>query len=244
MHKILIVPKGLLPEESRSSLLRRRSLKLHAAPTAERTLAVVEKLRPALIMFSSQILEMGAENFCMAIKRIPGLEDTKLLMITDQVGDVADDYTGVQADGHLLSPVEDSDLYRTIAGLLKISLRGAKRVPVDLIARLDLLAKAVDGDVKTEVSILNLSQTGLLIESPVVLTVGSLGRVQFFLPGSSERLSLFCVVRMLADEILLHYGVELLANKEREKEMLGKFVQEIGKNKAGERALEGEGSGS
>jgi len=35
-----------------------------------------------------------------------------------------------------------------------------------------------------------------------------------------------------------------LANKEREKEMLRKFVQEIKKNKPGERALEGEGSSS
>ncbi len=239
MYKILIVPMDLLFEESRGSLLKRSSLNLHAASTAEKALVVSKKLRPELIMFSSQLHEMGAEKFCREIKEISGIEDTKLLMISDQV---ADDYTGVQADGHLVNPVDDSELYRTIAGLLNIRLRGAKRVPVDLIARLDLLAKAVDGDVKTEVSILNLSETGLLIESPVILGVCALGRVQFFLPGSSERLSLYCVVRMLTDEILLHYGVEFLANKASEKEFLRKFVQEIKRNRADHGAMSASGA--
>ena len=147
------------------------------------------------------------------------------MMLTNQLGGNMDDEFVQEVDAHLVNPVDSAQLFQTMASLLDIGLRSAKRVDVDLIGHVDLLDKGVDDDVKTAVNILNLCETGLLIESPVPMSIGSVGRMRFFLPGTSDELSLFCIVKLLANELVLHYGVEFVGLKTSEKEILKAFVQ-------------------
>ena len=60
-----------------------------------------------------------------------------------------------------------------------------------------------------------------------------MGRVRFFLPEASKRLSLYCLVRVLVDELALHYGVEFVGLKSAEKEMLRAFVRKVRSVKTG-----------
>jgi len=240
VHKILLVPKNLLSAASQASLLKRRSVELHAAASAQEALSRAETLSPDLVVFSAQIEDLPAEDFCHRLRIAPGCKNTKLLMITEKLGS-AEDLFGLPIDGHLVNPVADAQLMRTVAGLLNVRLREAERVPVDLVARLDLLAKSETDDKTVMVNILNLSKTGMRIEAPLALQEGALGRVQFYLPGSRERLTLYCVVRMLADEVLLHYGVELVGTLEPERRVLGEYVQGIQALSGGELAATPEG---
>jgi CheY-like chemotaxis protein len=226
MTKILVVPKNLLPQESTESLLSRRALTVHSAASAEEALSSARKWRPALILFSSRLPRMGVRKFCQSVRTDPDLKKTKLVMLTERVGENVNDFCDLQLDGHLVNPVDIGQLYQTVAGLLNIRLRGKKRVAVDLIARLNVLSKEDDEDVCTTVNILNLSETGTLLESPVLLPVGSLGRMRFYLPGGNGQLSVYSIVRMLTDEILLHYGVEFVAMMQSEKNQLKQFVEQ------------------
>ena len=224
-HRILLFPKEVIPNEQKASLLRRKSLEVRAASNASQALSFSRKWRPQQIVFSSQLPDTTAVKFCETIKSYPELDHTKLMMLTDQLGGNMDDEFVQGVDAHLVNPVDSAQLFQTMASLLDIGLRSAKRVDVDLIGHVDLLDKNVDDDVKTAVNILNLCESGLLIESPVPMSVGSVVRVRFFLPGTSDQLSLFCTVRLLANELILHYGVEFVGLKSEEKEKLRSFVQ-------------------
>ena len=227
MRRILVAPPKLISSRARNSLLKRQSVELHSATTADEALALAAQTQPNLVVFSSRMTGLSAEVFCRAIRETPGLEETKTLMITEQLGPEIADFGGLSTDGHLVNPVDNSQLVRTIAGLLKLSMRKANRVPVDLIAQLELMGKDKSDDQVVVVSILNLSETGLRVESSLVLKEGSLGRVQFFLPGSQQRLNLYCIVRMLADEVLLHYGIELVKTTKEERAVLRDFVEAV-----------------
>ncbi len=240
MQKILMVPENLLSAGSRASLLKRRSVELLAAKGAHKALREAEQAGPDLVMFSAELEDMPAEDFCHRIRILPACKQTKLLMITEKLGS-AEDLFGLPIDGHLVKPVAEAQLMRTVAGLLNVRLREAERVPVDLVARLDVLAKDASDDQTAMINILNLSENGMRVEAPVALQEGSLGRVQFYLPGSKERLTLFCLIRMLADEVLLHYGVELVGTTLAERRLLGEYVRGIQalSGTAGEAASEG-----
>ncbi|MBN2497472.1 MAG: hypothetical protein JXR96_22965 [Deltaproteobacteria bacterium] len=228
MPKILVVPDRLLPTESRQTLLSRRSLELRGAETADEALSLAAEWRPALVIFSSLLDEMTVAEFCRGVRALPGLQQTKLLMMTEQLGEPSAELDGVEVDAHLVNPVESDQLFRTLAGLLNVRVRTKPRVKVDLIARLDLLDRDGDDNTEAVVNVLNLSESGLLLGSPVGLPIEALGRVRFFLPGDRQRLTLFCVIRMLANEVLLYYSGEFIGMRPGDKKRLQAFVdQEI-----------------
>ena len=227
MPRILLVPEGVLPEEPQASLLKRKAVDMRAARGGKDALPFARKWAPQLIVFSSELPDMPAGQFCSAVRSYPELNQTKLLMLTDQLGqEMGEDAMG-RVDAHLINPVETSQLLETMAGLLNMRMRLSERIPVDLIGQIDLLEKESEEDVKSVVNIINLSESGLLLESPIALTVGSMGRVRFFLPEASKRLSLYCLVRVLVDELALHYGVEFVGLKSSEKETLRAFVRQV-----------------
>ena len=227
MPRILLVPEGVLPQEPQASLLRRKAVDMRAARGGKDALPFARKWAPQLIVFSSELPDMPAGQFCSAVRSYPELGQTKLLMLTDQLGqEMGEDAMG-RVDAHLINPVETAQLLQTMAGLLNMRMRLSERVPVDLIGQIDLLEKESDQDVKSVVNIVNLSESGLLLESPITLTVGSMGRVRFFLPEASKRMSLYCLVRVLVDELALHYGVEFVGLKSSEKETLRAFVHQL-----------------
>jgi CheY-like chemotaxis protein len=199
-------------------------VEVRAARSAEQALDFAGRWKPQLIVFSSRLPGTTALRFCEEVRSNSELGHTKLLMLTDQLGEEAGEEFVAGADAHLVNPVDGSQLFQTIAGLLNIRLREAKRVAVDLIGQIDLLTRNDGEDVKAVVNVLNLSDTGLLIESPVPMSVGSIGRVRFYLPGTSEQLSLYCTVRLLADELVLHYGVEFIMLRAADKDVLREFV--------------------
>jgi CheY-like chemotaxis protein len=229
--RILLVPEGVLPKEPQASLLGRKAVEVRGARGGKEALPFAREWLPQLIVFSSQLPDMPAGEFCSAIHSYPELGQTKLLMLTDQLGEEMGEDAMGRVDAHLINPVETAQLLQTMAGLLNMRLRLSKRIQVDLIGQIDLLEKESDEDVKSVVNIINLSETGMLLESPILLTVGSMGRVRFFLPGASKRLSLYCLVRVLADELALHYGVEFTGLKSAEREMLRAVVRTVARAK-------------
>jgi len=225
--RILLVPEGVLPREPQSSLLRRKAVDVRAARGGKDALPFARKWAPQLIVFSSELPDMPAGQFCSAVRSYPELNQTKLLMLTDQLGqEMGEDAMG-RVDAHRINPVETGQLLQTMAGLLNMRMRLSERIPVDLIGQIDLLEKESEEDVKSVVNIINLSEGGLLLESPIALTVGSMGRVRFFLPENSKRMSLYCLVRVLVDELALHYGVEFVGLRSAEKEMIREFVRQV-----------------
>jgi hypothetical protein len=125
----------------------------------------------------------------------------------------------------LAVPASVAVISDTVATMLELKLRRAPRVPVDLIAEVHGLAEDPQEDGPSlPGNIIDLSETGLLLEAPTRLALGKIGTIHFFLPGTTERLSPRCVVRCLRDEQLLHYGLEFSNLQPNIKDRLRAFV--------------------
>jgi hypothetical protein len=224
-QKLLIVPDGLLPDESAAALYGRNNFETKMVATADEALAVAALWGADLIIFSSAIADIGAQAFCDAVREIPRLQSTKLLMVTDQIGDDQFHASHTPTSGHLVNPVDSAQLLSTISELLDIPLNEAPRVAVDVLAQIEDLLDDPE-DTKATVNVLYLSDEGLMLEAPVHLKIGAIGKAHFFLPESSIPLSLQCCVRVVLDEILLHYWVEFVELSDENRTTLQDFVRD------------------
>lgn len=219
-YRILVTPEGLLPDESGVSLLQRSSCDTRFAADGEEALAVCALWRPHLIMFGSMMQGVSVADFCARVRADRRLQGAQLLMVTELIGDERSQAAPPTIDAHVVNPVEDDQLDALIAELLQIPNRQAKRVDVELIARIE----GCGADTSMTANIMNLSEAGMRIEAPDHLEIGASGLVRLVLPSTSELLSLSCTVRVAIDEILLHYGVELSDLTDAQRASLRDFV--------------------
>ncbi len=147
-------------------------------------------------------------------------------MLTDTIGDEAQHAEGAGYDAHLISPVEPRQLLHTIATLLDVRERRAPRAGLEVLVRAEGFAESASGQDDSLASSINISENGMLLETKVAFRVGARGQLNFFLPGSSERVSVTGVVRTVMDEVRLHYAVEFLDLADHQREMVRQYVKE------------------
>jgi CheY-like chemotaxis protein len=228
VNRILVIPDGLLENELQGSLLDRRSLFVRTATSGHEALREVAEWQPNLIILSSSLPgNIGAVEFCSTLKQDPLFQTTKLLMVTDYISECLEHLANAPADAHLVSPVSQPQLSETIAALLSIRERKSPRVPLEVLARLEGLARKSSGEKSYAVAnTINVSETGLRLETKERLEIGQIGVVTLSLPGSGERLSLPCTVRIVLDEVLLHYAVEFQGLDDASRNALREYVQQ------------------
>ena len=226
--RILMVPGNLFAqEEGKQTFFARRIFSIEKAEGFKEALSRARQSPPHLIIFSNEIKDMSVEGFCRTV-RVDLSQQTRLLMLTDMLMDSVSSADG-QVDAHLVNPVDDQQLFQTVAELLNLKVRGNARVAVDFITQIELFPKNGMQDLGFIANVINLSESGMRVESPLELPVGSMGRLRFYLPGADESLLLYGMVKVLADEVCLHYGLEFVGNSSREKQALRQFIKnEIG----------------
>jgi len=222
--RILIVPAGLFAqEEGKQSFFARKIFTIDTADNFKQALGVARQKPPHLIIFSNQVKDMSVDGFCRTV-RTDLAQQTRLLMLTDMLMDSATSGDG-EADAHLVNPVDDHQLFRTVAELLNLKVRGNSRVAVDFITQIELFPRNGLQDLRFIANVINLSESGMRVESPLELPMGAMGRLRFYLPGAEESLLLYGMVRVLADEVSLHYGLEFVGCSTKEKQLLRQFIK-------------------
>jgi DNA-binding response OmpR family regulator len=218
--RILIVPDGLLGAELGESFLDRQSLSVRTAKDTTQGLSMAELWRPHLIVFRSNPRE-DAERFGV-LKSIAGEPAPKLIMVTDRLqGTEAP--ADAACDAHLVSPLDVDQLLSTIAELIDLPRRRCERVPIDVLVHTEGFASGTEPDA-TLSSALAVSEEGMLLEASRQLSLGERGQVQFFLPGSAERLTLEGCVRVAVDEIRLIYVLEFVDLAPQHRAQIRRYV--------------------
>jgi DNA-binding response OmpR family regulator len=223
---LLLVPDDVLSGEIRESFLDRGSFTVRTAGDASEALSMISVWRPSLIVFRSDLAGMSISEFCRMVRDQVRVEETKLLMVTDQVGAALEDVDQVGYDAHLISPVEAPQLLHTVATLVDVRERRAPRVPLEALVRTEGLRESADSPDTSLANAVNISENGILLESEGPLKVGSKGRLHFFLPGGAERITVSGIVRTLMDEVRLHYSVEFVDLPDHHLETIRRYVQE------------------
>jgi DNA-binding response OmpR family regulator len=223
---LLLVPDDVLTGEMRESFLDRGSFTVRMASTAREALDMAGLWRPSLVLFKSDLGDISMPEFCRELRARCENTETKLLMLTDQIGADLQHTDRADYDAHLISPVEPRQLLHTIATLLDVRQRRAPRASLEVLVRTEGFLESVSAEDDSLATSVNVSENGMLLEAKLLLKVGSRGRLYFYLPGSTERVSVSGVVRTVMDEVRLHYAVEFLDLAEHQREMVRQYVRE------------------
>jgi DNA-binding response OmpR family regulator len=208
--RILFVPEDLFDPGLAASFLQRQSLEVRSSASAAQALVDAEHFRPHLVVFRSDPEDDADFRFCHALSKPTHEPVPKLLVLTDRVTEQLLHLADPPWDGHLISPVAADQLLATIAELLAIPRRGSERVPLGVLVHAEGFSEeGADLDAALG-NALTISERSMLLEASRQLDLGTRGRVQFFLPGTSERLSLDAEVRVAVDEAQLHYVLEFV----------------------------------
>jgi CheY-like chemotaxis protein len=221
--RIVIVPDGLLGPELGETFLDRQSIAVRTARDAEQALAMAELWRPHLIVFRSQP-RADVGRFC-ALKTLDARHAPKLLMVTDRLDEGRDEAADALCDAHLISPLAVEQLLATIAELVDIRRRRCERVPIDVLVHTEGFAESGSAVDATLSSALGVSEESMLIEASRALRLNVRGRLQFFLPGLSERLTLEGTVRVAVDELRLIYVIDFVDLAPQNRTLLRRYIE-------------------
>lgn len=206
--RILLVPDEVLAALD-SRFLQRRNLTLRSALSPGHALALVASWRPQLVVFRNQLEAVAAAEFCRTLLAEAAPHGSKLLMITEALHDMdLGELLSIGADAHLVSPVESAQLLATISELLALERQAISRAALDALVHTEGFEPEGTSVDATLSSALQVSEDGMLIESNRQLALDARGRLHFFLPGVSERLSVQARVRAALDELRLRYALE------------------------------------
>ena len=219
----------LLVDHSRGSLLfqesvlKRRQANIVTAMSGSEGLAKAREERPALILFGFDLFDMSAPEFCRAIRGDELMRMISLLF----VGDRAHEGQGTQCieagcNDVIYRPLQREELDDKIARLTEIPSRRQLRTLTRVEVSLENAGRFILG------RSMNISATGMLLETGHVLPGDTKVRLQFYLPGESRPLKV--TVEVLRTEFkgnLARYGVRFVDLEADAGEQIERYVQRL-----------------
>ena len=219
----------LLVDHSRSSLLfqesvlKRRQASIITALAGTEGLTKAREEKPNLIMFGFDLFDMSAPEFCRAIR---GDEETRMISLLF-VGDRAHENHGdlcIEAGCNdvIFRPLQREELDDKIARLTKIPSRRQLRTLTRVEVSLENAGRFILG------RSMNISATGMLLETEHMLPGETQVRLQFYLPGESRPLKV--TVEVLRSEFkgnVARYGVRFVNLEAEAREQIERYVQRL-----------------
>ncbi|HPR62879.1 MAG TPA: PilZ domain-containing protein [Thermoanaerobaculia bacterium] len=162
----------------------------------------------------------GKNGFVMTqeLRENPKTRGVSIILKIDRDDNLENEISSQGVNDFLLSPFHEEEFMAVIDKLSNIE----KRRPFQSLLRLQTSEGSLMG--KT----LNISSTGLLVQVPRELSIGSRLEVHFFLPHSKEEIRCDAAIRRRAHERLTFnpcYGLEFVDLDKRDRERLEKFVK-------------------
>lgn len=199
MPSILICAGGALPDELRSTILWREGHVHHVAPTADQALRQAFAVHPDLILIDRDL--GGALRLLEDLRRNPGTRDTSIAITAHgEISDLELQLLQNGANAVIRLPAgPESD--ERLSSLMRVPGRRAARVPV----RLELLSGVPGTAHRQWGAVLNISETGMLVEVESPLPVGADIELRFSLEGTDG--PILCSAQVVREAAPGCYGV-------------------------------------
>ena len=219
----------LLVDHSRRALLFPESVLRRRKATITTVLAGTEALEkareevPNLIMFGYDLFDMSAPEFCRYIREDERTKMISLLLVCDRSNEEhATTCLDSGCNDVIYRPLERAELDAKIAKLTTIPSRRQMRT----LTRVEVAVANKDRFILGRS--LNVSATGMLIETDRVLPGEGPLRLQFYLPGESKPVD--AVVEVLRSEFvgtMARYGVRFLELTPEARAQIERYVQRL-----------------
>ena len=200
--------------------LSRRGHALLEAHTGSQGLKLAREHHPHLILFPTNLGDLDGAAFCKAIREDPGTRHASLLLVVSNDSDEAvRRVMQAGANDFLTMPLRHWDLDHKLSIFLNIETRKTVRILVQTqvytpVNRGFLLGTSI-----------NVSASGLLLESHAVFAEGASMHLRFFLPGIPKQIDAEArVVRVEKHPGVLRYGLHFDRIEKEDMELLRQFA--------------------
>ena len=221
MKKILVVESSQPIEGLSGALFRRRECVLEVASSAAEAIARASEAAPDLILFDAFIDDFSVEDFVQAVQsaEVGGEPLPVLIILEKEREDEGTRMLQAGASAVLMRPADEIELNVKVCELIGISLRRHLRTFVKL------KVEATIGQTTRFATVSNISLGGAALETDGKLPLGEIVKLQFFLPGDDDAISVIGkVVRDAEDEGPSSYGCQFLDLTEGDRHRIHDFV--------------------
>ena len=224
-----MIGRILLVDHSRGALLfqesvlRRRQATITTALAGSEALQRAKEELPHLIMFGFDLFDMSGPEFCQHIRKDEATRSISLLFVCDRAHEEHRELCmDAGCNDVIFRPLQRHELDAKIAKLTSIPARRQLRTMTHIEVSLDHKGHMVLG------RSLNISTSGMLIESDRVLPGEGTLRLQFYLPG--EAMAVEVTVEVLRSEFagtMARYGVRFVNLEKNAREQIDRYVQRL-----------------
>lgn len=221
MKKILIVDDLKPFIEKEKSVLSRSDVHIFSATSARDALEIHKNVAVDLMVIDLDMPGISGDQLCTAIKNDPVLKETSIIMVTRPREADIERCRKCGADEYITKPIIPEVLMQKAGNLLKVPVRKAYRVPVKTGIRIDR-----DGEV-FNASLVNVSMSGILMETERQLKIGDIAGCTFFLPGSPAVTVSGEVVRKSEKlgSLTIQYGLQFKDISKNAEQTIDKYVK-------------------
>lgn len=189
MKKILLVHDTELFLRMEQTILRREDCQIYKALDGETALELAREKRPDLVILDDGLQDPGPEEICRAIREDPRTLRASILMVVSRSNrEKLDDFLTAGANDYVVKPVNRLLFNQRATSLLNVPSRRFLRT----LVRVDV--QGTEGGRPFFGSTVDLSESGLLVETPKTLEIGRKIQAQFFLPGDTQAIRVGCEV--------------------------------------------------
>ena len=205
------------------SILRRRVAAIATALSGSEALERAREERPDLIMFGFDLFDMSGPEFCRHIRHDADTRKISLLFVCDRVHEEHSELCReAGCNDVIFRPLQRHDLDTKITKLTSIPARRQLRTVTRIEVTLEHGGHVLLG------RSLNISATGMLIESDRVLPGDGTLRLQFYLPGEPNAVQV--TVEVLRSEFagtMAQYGVQFVNLRDTARQQIDRYVQRL-----------------
>jgi two-component system, OmpR family, alkaline phosphatase synthesis response regulator PhoP len=219
----------LLIDHSRGALLfqetilRRRDMLISTALAGSEGLVKAKEDQPNLIIFAFDLFDMMAPEFCREIREEESTRGISLLLVCDrdhhEHGDLC---LSAGCNDVIFRPLQKTELDEKVERLSRIPVRRQLRTMTKIEVSLEkngsfILARS-----------LNISSTGILIESDKLIPQEGPVRLHFYLPADPRPLVLMAeVLRAEFSGPMSRFGMRFLSPTPEEAERISRYVHRL-----------------
>ncbi len=221
MKKVLLVDGLESAVEEMTRILAGRDLMIFTAASAEEALTVHERERVDLIVAELDSPVMGGDKLCSLIRNDRSLNKVSFVIVCDGGKSDLERCAGCGANAYIARPIDPALFVEKLGGLINVPRRSAIRV---------LLKVSVKGVHKDQgfflCTSINISTSGILLETDKAISRGDMITCSFFVPGS-QMINADCEVTRVAQPApgVYQYGARFIELPADSRKSIEAFVK-------------------
>jgi DNA-binding response OmpR family regulator len=176
--KKILIADSLKHLVSGENILSRANTQILTASSSQEILSIHKSEKADLIIIDLDMPGMSGDGICSLLRKEPAPNPVKVLIAVEPKETDIKRAEQCGANTYITKPINSALFFSKIASLLDVQTRKAYRMPVKATVAGEM------GNVKLTASTINISSTGILIESAHPLNVGDVINCSFLLPGT------------------------------------------------------------